>query len=119
MTDGMDAYVYMLRCAEGSYCVGTTRGELMTRIVRHQAGALDGYTARRRTVTLAFHQKIRPHRRCDRCGAASQRLAPRKEGDADSRRLCGIAGAVPAHGATGDTCFETRYFGALLSMEAL
>src|SRR5215467_15499765 len=52
----MSAYLYVLRCADGSYYVGTTRGELKTRIAEHQAGSFDGYTARRRPVILAFHQ---------------------------------------------------------------
>jgi predicted GIY-YIG superfamily endonuclease len=51
----MSAWLYMLRCADGSYYVGTTRNDLETRIAEHQAGAFDGYTARRRPVTLVFH----------------------------------------------------------------
>src|SRR5260370_29878865 len=54
--DGMSAFLYILRCADGSYYVGTTRDNLETRIGEHQAGAFDGYTARRRPVTLVFHQ---------------------------------------------------------------
>jgi predicted GIY-YIG superfamily endonuclease len=54
----MSAYLYILRCADGSYYVGTTRGELKTRIAEHQAGAFNGHTARRRPVTLAFHQEF-------------------------------------------------------------
>ena len=52
----MSAYLYILRCADGSYYVGTTRGELEARIAEHQAGRFDGYTARRRPITLVFHQ---------------------------------------------------------------
>jgi predicted GIY-YIG superfamily endonuclease len=52
----MSAYLYILRCADGSYYVGTTRDELEKRIAEHQAGAFDGYTARRRPVTLVSHQ---------------------------------------------------------------
>jgi putative endonuclease len=52
----MSAYLYILRCADGSYYVGSTRGSLETRIAEHEAGAFDGYTARRRPVTLVFHQ---------------------------------------------------------------
>jgi len=48
----------MLRCADGSYYVGTARYSLETRIAEHQAGAFDGYTARRRPVTLVFHQSF-------------------------------------------------------------
>jgi putative endonuclease len=52
----MGAYLYILRCSDGSYYVGTTRGSLDTRIAQHQAGTFDGYTARRRPVTPAFQQ---------------------------------------------------------------
>jgi len=52
----MSAYLYILRCADGSYYVGTTRGGLEKRLAEHEAGAFDGYTARRRPVILVFHQ---------------------------------------------------------------
>ena len=48
----MSAYLYMLRCADGSYYVGTTQASLE----QHDAGTFDGYTARRRPVTLVFHE---------------------------------------------------------------
>ena len=54
----MSASLYILRCADGSYYVGTTRGPLDERIAQHQAGAFDGYTARRRPLVLVFHQKF-------------------------------------------------------------
>jgi len=46
-------WVYMLRCADGSYYVGHTE-ELELRISRHQSGELGGYTANRRPVQLVF-----------------------------------------------------------------
>jgi predicted GIY-YIG superfamily endonuclease len=52
----MSAYLYILRCADGSYYVGTTRVSLDARIAEHNAGTFDGYTAHRRPVTLMFHQ---------------------------------------------------------------
>jgi putative endonuclease len=52
----MSAHLYILRCADGSYYVGIARGSLEKRIAEHQAGAFDGYTARRRPVSLVFHQ---------------------------------------------------------------
>ena len=52
----MSAYLYMLRCADGWYYVGTTRGSLEQRIVEHDAGTFDGFTALRRPVTLVFSQ---------------------------------------------------------------
>jgi predicted GIY-YIG superfamily endonuclease len=52
----MDAYLYILRCVDGSYYVGVTRSSLEKGIAEHEAGAFDGYTARRRPVTFVFHQ---------------------------------------------------------------
>jgi putative endonuclease len=48
--------LYILRCADGSYYVGTTAAGLETRHGEHQAGTFGGYTARRRPVELVFHQ---------------------------------------------------------------
>jgi putative endonuclease len=50
------AYLYILRCADGSYYVGTTRSTLEVRIAQHNAGTLGGHTAARRPVELVFSQ---------------------------------------------------------------
>ncbi len=52
----MNATLYILRCADGSYYVGITRDSLEKRLGEHEAGTFDGYTARRRPVNLVFHQ---------------------------------------------------------------
>jgi putative endonuclease len=52
------AYVYMLRCADGSYYVGSTRTTLEARMAQHDSGALGGYTARHRPVTLVLAQEF-------------------------------------------------------------
>jgi putative endonuclease len=52
MTDG--AYVYILRCSDGSYYCGTARQGLEMRVAEHNSGAYGGYTATRRPVTLVF-----------------------------------------------------------------
>jgi putative endonuclease len=52
----MGAYLYILRCADDSYYVGTRRASLKERIEQHNAGTFDGYTARRRPVMFAFEQ---------------------------------------------------------------
>lgn len=54
----MDAYVYILRCADGSYYVGSTRASLEQRIAQHNAGTFGGYTARRRPVQLVFQENF-------------------------------------------------------------
>jgi len=54
----MGAFVYILRCADGSYYVGSTRASLEERLGHHDAGTYGGYTARRRPVTLVFAQEF-------------------------------------------------------------
>jgi putative endonuclease len=65
------AYLYILRCADGSYYVGTTVSGLELRLAEHQTGKFDGYTARRRPVDLVFHQ---PFDRLDDAAAAEQQV---------------------------------------------
>jgi putative endonuclease len=48
----MGAYVYIVRCSDGSFYTGSTRGSLEDRINRHNAGSYGGYTSKRRPVTL-------------------------------------------------------------------
>jgi putative endonuclease len=52
----MEVWLYILRCSDGSYYVGTARNSLDRRVAEHQAGTLGGYTARRRPVTLVYQQ---------------------------------------------------------------
>jgi putative endonuclease len=54
MTEG--AYLYVLRCADGAYYVGTTRGSLEKRVGEHNSATYEGWTARRRPVRLVFQQ---------------------------------------------------------------
>ena len=51
----MGAFVYMLRCADGSYYVGSSRSsDLNQRIAEHEAGTHHGYTSTRRPVRLVW-----------------------------------------------------------------
>lgn len=52
MNDG--AYVYILRCSDGTYYCGTARQGLELRVAQHNSGTFGGYTATRRPVTLIF-----------------------------------------------------------------
>ena len=52
----MNAFVYILRCADGSYYVGSTRTSLEERMAQHDLGHFGGYTAKRRPVTLVWSQ---------------------------------------------------------------
>ena len=52
----MGAYVYVLRCADGSYYVGSTRASLEQRVGHHNDRTFGGYTMSRRPVKLVFSQ---------------------------------------------------------------
>lgn len=54
----MAAWVYILRCSDGSYYVGSARGDLERRIGEHQSGTFGGYTAARRPVKLVFAEEF-------------------------------------------------------------
>ncbi|MBL0899902.1 MAG: GIY-YIG nuclease family protein [Reyranella sp.] len=54
MSEQPGAHVYMLRCADGSYYVGSARLGLDRRLSEHNDGTYGGYTSRRRPVVLAW-----------------------------------------------------------------
>jgi putative endonuclease len=56
----MPCFLYILRCADGSYYTGTYRGEnLATRVSEHNNGHYsDSYTASRRPVELIFAEEF-------------------------------------------------------------
>jgi putative endonuclease len=54
----MTAHVYILRCADGSYYVGTAQQGLERRLAEHERGLAAGYTAWRRPVELVFAQEF-------------------------------------------------------------
>ena len=51
-----DAYVYLLRCADGSLYCGWTN-DLKRRVRAHNAGTGSKYTRSRRPVTLVWYEK--------------------------------------------------------------
>ena len=104
----MGAYLYILCCADGSYYVGTTRGELEARIAEHQAGMFDGYTARRRPNNPRLPSAFRAHRRCRGCRAASQRMATSEEGGVDQRRSRSTTRALAPRCIDVGASFETH-----------
>ncbi|MGE0735258.1 MAG: GIY-YIG nuclease family protein [Alphaproteobacteria bacterium] len=52
------AFVYMLKCRDGSFYVGSTRTSLAARVAEHNAGTFGGYTARFRPVELVWQQEF-------------------------------------------------------------
>ena len=49
----MSFWVYILRCADGSYYVGHT-DDLQKRMGEHESGLVSAYTRKRRPLTLVF-----------------------------------------------------------------
>jgi putative endonuclease len=52
----MNTHIYILRCSDGSYYVGSTRTSLEARIAQHNAGHFGGDTKKCRPVTLVWSQ---------------------------------------------------------------
>ena len=52
----MSAFVYILKCQDGRYYVGSTRGSLERRVAEHNAGTFGGYTKSRRPVELVYSE---------------------------------------------------------------
>ncbi|MEX0801584.1 MAG: GIY-YIG nuclease family protein [Dehalococcoidia bacterium] len=53
----MPFYVYMLRCADGSYYVGHT-DDLESRVAVHRRGEMEGYSRKRLPVRLVFSSEF-------------------------------------------------------------
>jgi predicted GIY-YIG superfamily endonuclease len=51
------AWVYILKCADGSYYSGHTTN-LKLRLAEHQSGEIDGWTKHRLPVELVFAQEM-------------------------------------------------------------
>ena len=51
----MNFWVYILRCADGSYYTGHT-DNLEKRVVQHREGEFSGYTHTRRPVILVYSE---------------------------------------------------------------
>lgn len=54
MIEEAGAHVYMLRCADGSYYVGSARLGLDRRVSEHNHGTFGGYTSKRLPVELVW-----------------------------------------------------------------
>ncbi len=66
------AFVYILRCADGSFYTGITRRSVEERLSEHNGGVLPGfYTASRLPVELLYSEA---HLRYDEAVAAERRI---------------------------------------------
>jgi len=105
------AYLYILRCVDGSYYVGTTISGLDRRFVEHQEGTFGGYTSTRRPVALVYHQHF--VRLDDAARAERQVKGWRREKKealirGDFALLPLLARRGVKAGASGNASFETR-----------
>jgi putative endonuclease len=73
-----DAWVYMLRCRDGSLYTGWTT-DLERRLARHSAGKASRYTASRLPVELAFSLAMPDRSAARREEARIKRLPRRKK----------------------------------------
>ena len=53
----MTFWLYILRCADGSYYIGHTE-DLEGRFAEHNLGAVSSYTRKRRPLTLVFSDQF-------------------------------------------------------------
>ncbi len=53
----MAFYVYILRCADGSFYTGHT-DSIEARVMAHQQGQVQGYTQLRRPIQLVFVEEV-------------------------------------------------------------
>ena len=61
MDESLHLWVYMLRCADGSYYVGSTKRTPEERVWEHNEGLARGYTHGRRPVVLVYaeyHERL-------------------------------------------------------------
>jgi putative endonuclease len=57
MNGHMGPFVYMLRCRDGSYYIGSATGnDLTKRVQGHQSGLRNGYTSSRLSVELIWSE---------------------------------------------------------------
>lgn len=52
----MGAWLYIFRCADGAYYMGTTRADLEQRVAEHQLGKYPGFTEQRCPVVLVYSE---------------------------------------------------------------
>ena len=84
-----EAWVYMLRCADGSLYTGWTV-DVQRRLARHRAGTASRYTASRLPVELAWAQEMP-----DRRAARRKEIVIKKLGHAEKLALLATGGQRP------------------------
>jgi predicted GIY-YIG superfamily endonuclease len=93
MSSDAEAWVYMLRCGDGSLYTGWTT-DLERRLARHRAGTASRYTASRLPVALAFAQPM-----ADRTAARREEARIKRLSRPAKLALVRQAPELPAHAA--------------------
>jgi putative endonuclease len=109
----MGIHVYMLRCSDGSFYVGSATGDdLSPRIDQHNAGSYQGHTFKRRPVVLVWSEHfdritdgIAAERQIKGWSRAKKEALIRSDWDAISRlaRRRGGLAKMPAEGSSKPT----------------
>ena len=96
-------FVYLLRCADGTYYAGHT-DELERRVAQHQAGEVEGYTHERRPVELVWSQEtgsrdeaLSAERRIKGWGRAKKEALIAGDWGAIKRHAWGTRNPLPEH----------------------
>ena len=118
-------FTYLLRCADGSLYVGSTRGDLAVRVAQHNAGTGARYTASRRPVQLlwsaefarvtdafAFEKQVQNWSRAKRLALAEGRFGDlpglARRGGVRSGLETGSASAPPSSTTRAPRAVESR-----------
>jgi putative endonuclease len=96
------AYVYLLRCRDGSLYCGWTN-DLALRLSRHNAGTGAAYTRSRRPVALVWHEDCG-----DRGAALAREHAIKRLARCDKLRLVAGSGSGSGSGAGTSRRARTR-----------
>ena len=96
----MSFYVYILRCADGSYYAGHT-DDLERRLAIHQSGEIGGYTRGRRPVRLVFQQEFPSREDAFSCERQIKGWSRRKKEALTKGDWDGLKRLSRAHGSTG------------------
>jgi LAO/AO transport system kinase len=105
-------FVYMLRCADGSFYVGHT-DELERRVAQHQAGEIEGYTRQRRPVEVVWAQEtatreeaLAAELRIKGWGRAKKEALIRDDWSAIQRHAWGTRKPLPEHLRAGPSTVQ-------------
>jgi predicted GIY-YIG superfamily endonuclease len=71
------AFVYIVRCSDGSYYTGRSSVSVEKRVSEHNLGVNDGYTKIAAARDACLLRALRTDNRRDRLRAASQGMEPR------------------------------------------